>query len=75
MVSRTISCQKNLEKFFSPLQFPPRISQESVGDIFQMNLSRQPSQDSEPTDGPIHQRGTLIELLVIISIIGVLVGR
>ena len=44
------------------------------GEIFNMNLSRQHSPYSLPTpDAPLHQRGTLIELLVLISIIGVLV--
>jgi hypothetical protein len=45
-----------------------------VGEIFQMNPSRQFSPYSMPTpDVPMHQRSTLIELLVIISIIGVLI--
>jgi hypothetical protein len=44
-----------------------------VGETFQMNPSRQHSQYSMLTDAPMHQRGTLIELLVMISIIGVLI--
>jgi len=45
-----------------------------VREIFQMNPSSQLSPYSTPTpDVPVHQRGTLIELLVIISIIGVLI--
>jgi hypothetical protein len=44
-----------------------------AGETIQMNPSRQYSQSSKPTDAPMHQRGTLIELLVMISIIGVLI--
>jgi hypothetical protein len=39
-----------------------------------MHLSRQRSPYSMPApDAPMHQRGTLIELLVLISVIGILV--
>jgi hypothetical protein len=67
-------CGKDFRKnFVLPRKFSEQISQESVGEIFHMNLSRQYSEPA--SDGPMGERRTLIELLVIISIIGVLVGR